>query len=139
MLLLVSGKSGGNLTQTTCCHPQVLSMFDSDLDFKKNRVRLWRPGTVAELAGSEGLEEVPAAVLNESGGAAGCLICGHVATSCLICGHVATSCLICGHEATSCLNSSSIGLGNILCMIPGCGTWYVSCQLCNIFCFTSEQ
>lgn len=102
MLLLVSGKSGGNLTQTTCCHPQVLSMFDSDLDFKKNRVRLWRPGTVAELAGSEGLEEVPAAVLNESGGAAGCLICGHV--------------------ATSCLNSSSIGLGYILCMIPGCGT-----------------
>jgi hypothetical protein len=87
-------------------------MFDSDLDFKKNRVRLWRPGTVAELAGSEGLEEVPAAVLNESGGAAGCLICGHVATSCLICGHV----------ATSCLNSSSIGLGNMLCMIPGCGT-----------------
>lgn len=45
-------------------------MFDSDLDFKKNRVRLWKPGTVAELAASEGLEEVPAAVLNESGGAA---------------------------------------------------------------------
>jgi hypothetical protein len=51
-------------------------MFDSDLDFKKNRVRLWRPGTVAELAGSEGLEEVPAAVLNESGGAVCCMVSG---------------------------------------------------------------
>lgn len=46
---------------------QVLSMFDSDLDFAHNRVRLWTPGTVAQLAASEGLVEVPAAVLNESG------------------------------------------------------------------------
>lgn len=46
---------------------QVLSMFDSDLDFKGNRVRLWQPGTVAELAAADGLVEVPAAVLNESG------------------------------------------------------------------------
>lgn len=46
---------------------QVLSLFDSDLDFKKNRVRLWKPGTIAELAAAEGLEELPAAVLNESG------------------------------------------------------------------------
>jgi hypothetical protein len=42
-------------------------MFDSDLDFKGNRVRLWQPGTVAELAAADGLVEVPAAVLNESG------------------------------------------------------------------------
>jgi hypothetical protein len=45
----------------------MLSLFDSDLDFKSNRVRLWQPGTIAELAESEGLVEVPAAVLNESG------------------------------------------------------------------------
>lgn len=56
-----------------CCWPcclllQMLSLFDSDLDFKNNRVRLWQPGTVAQLAASEGLVEVPAAVLNESGG-----------------------------------------------------------------------
>ena len=44
-------------------------MFDSDLDFKNNRVRLWKPGTIAEIAASDGLVEVPAAVLNESGGA----------------------------------------------------------------------
>ena len=46
---------------------QMLSLFDADLDFKSNRVRLWRPGTIAEVAASEGLVEVPAAVLNESG------------------------------------------------------------------------
>lgn len=46
---------------------EMLSLFDSDLDFKNNRVRLWQPGTVADLAESEGLVEVPAAVLNESG------------------------------------------------------------------------
>lgn len=51
---------------------QMLSLFDSDLDFKNNRVRLWQPGTVAQLAASEGLVEVPAAVLNESGGTMSC-------------------------------------------------------------------
>lgn len=51
-----------------CWLLQMLSLFDSDLDFKNNRVRLWQPGTVAQLAASEGLLEVPAAVLNESGG-----------------------------------------------------------------------
>jgi hypothetical protein len=46
---------------------EVLQLFDSDLDFDKSRVRLWRPGTVGALAESQGLLEVPAAVLNETG------------------------------------------------------------------------
>lgn len=50
---------------------QMLSLFDADLDFKSSRVRLWRPGTIADVAASEGLVEVPAAVLNESGGTDG--------------------------------------------------------------------
>jgi hypothetical protein len=61
--------SGGDNLRTTFTSPsQVLSMFDSDLDFAKSRVRLWQPGTVSELAAQDGLVEVPAAVLNESGG-----------------------------------------------------------------------
>lgn len=54
---------------------QALSLFDADLDFAAKRVRLWQPGTIADLAASEGLVEVPAAVLNESGGLGGGAMC----------------------------------------------------------------
>eukprot|EP00879_Flechtneria_rotunda_P012157 GHRR01012697.1.p1 GENE.GHRR01012697.1~~GHRR01012697.1.p1 ORF type:complete len:211 (+),score=60.25 GHRR01012697.1:694-1326(+) len=46
---------------------EVLQLFDTDLDFNKSRVRLWAPGTAANVAYAEGMVEVPAAVLNESG------------------------------------------------------------------------
>eukprot|EP00882_Tetradesmus_deserticola_P001300 GHRQ01001405.1.p1 GENE.GHRQ01001405.1~~GHRQ01001405.1.p1 ORF type:complete len:396 (+),score=134.85 GHRQ01001405.1:46-1233(+) len=46
---------------------EVLALFDTDLDFDRSRVRLWQPGSVGPLAGSQGLVEVPAAVLNETG------------------------------------------------------------------------
>ena len=41
---------------------ELLSLFDADLDFPKNRIRLWEPGT----ADTSGLVEIPAAVVNES-------------------------------------------------------------------------
>ncbi|KAF6250944.1 hypothetical protein COO60DRAFT_1298685 [Scenedesmus sp. NREL 46B-D3] len=46
---------------------EVLQLFDTDLDFDQARVRLWQPGAVGSLASSQGLVEVPAAVLNETG------------------------------------------------------------------------
>jgi hypothetical protein len=47
---------------------EVLQLFDTDLDFDRSRVRLWQPGAVGALADGQGLVEVPAAVLNETGG-----------------------------------------------------------------------
>eukprot|EP00878_Enallax_costatus_P026920 GHUV01028932.1.p1 GENE.GHUV01028932.1~~GHUV01028932.1.p1 ORF type:complete len:220 (-),score=61.96 GHUV01028932.1:1024-1683(-) len=46
---------------------EVLQLFDTDLDFNKSRVRLWQPGSVGQIAAADGLVEVPAAVLNETG------------------------------------------------------------------------
>uniref|UniRef100_A0A383VMM9 Peptidase A2 domain-containing protein n=1 Tax=Tetradesmus obliquus TaxID=3088 RepID=A0A383VMM9_TETOB len=46
---------------------EVLQLFDTDLDFDRSRVRLWQPGAVGALAERQGLVEVPAAVLNETG------------------------------------------------------------------------
>mmetsp|Transcript_4399 Transcript_4399/g.9518 ORF Transcript_4399/g.9518 Transcript_4399/m.9518 type:complete len:435 (-) Transcript_4399:203-1507(-) len=41
---------------------ELLSLFDADLDFPRNRIRLFEPGT----ADASGLVEIPAAVVNES-------------------------------------------------------------------------
>ena len=46
---------------------ELLDMFDADLDFPKNRLRLWSPGTAAGAASQAGLVEIPDAVLNETG------------------------------------------------------------------------
>eukprot|EP00899_Mesostigma_viride_P006454 jgi/Mesvir1/1580/Mv14549-RA.1 len=46
---------------------ELLSMFDTDLDFPKDRLRFWVPGQGVEAAAADGLIEVPAAVLNETG------------------------------------------------------------------------
>jgi len=46
---------------------ELLDMFDTDLDFPKNRLRLWSPGTAAGAASKAGLVEIPDAVLNETG------------------------------------------------------------------------
>ena len=46
---------------------EVLSLFDTDLDFPGSRIRLWSPGDGAAVAANTGLVEVPAAVLNETG------------------------------------------------------------------------
>lgn len=42
-------------------------MFDTDLDFPHNRLRLWAPGAGVAAAEKDGLVPVPAAVLNETG------------------------------------------------------------------------
>lgn len=41
---------------------ELLQMYDVDLDFPKNRIRFWKPGT----ADTSGLVEIPAVVINES-------------------------------------------------------------------------
>lgn len=48
---------------------EMLSLFDVDFDFSKNRVRFWRPASAAKAALKEGrrLVEIPAAVINETG------------------------------------------------------------------------
>lgn len=42
---------------------EVLSQFDVDFDFPKNRIRFWKPRT----AKKSGLDEIPAVVINETG------------------------------------------------------------------------
>ena len=42
---------------------ELLSQFDVDFDFPKNRLRLWQPGTTD----TTGLVEIPAVVINETG------------------------------------------------------------------------
>lgn len=42
---------------------ELLSLFDVDFDFPNNRIRFWKPGTVDR----DGLLEIPAAVINETG------------------------------------------------------------------------
>ncbi len=42
---------------------ELLSMFDVDFDFPKNRIRFWNPGT----AEKKSLDEIPAVVINETG------------------------------------------------------------------------
>lgn len=44
---------------------EMLQLFDADFDFPKGKLRLWPPGTAVSL--NEGLVQIPAAVLNESG------------------------------------------------------------------------
>lgn len=46
---------------------ELLDQFDTDLDFPKNRLRLWSPGTAAGAASKAGLVTIPDAVLNETG------------------------------------------------------------------------
>lgn len=42
---------------------ELLSIFDVDFDFPKNRIRFWKPGT----SDKKGLDEIPAVVINETG------------------------------------------------------------------------
>jgi hypothetical protein len=44
---------------------EMLSLFDVDFDFPKGRVRFWKPGTAVDSA--DGLVEIPAVVINETG------------------------------------------------------------------------
>ncbi|CAB9511020.1 expressed unknown protein [Seminavis robusta] len=47
---------------------EALSLFDLDLDFPAGRIRLWKPGTAGKQAAvKNGLVEIPAVVINESG------------------------------------------------------------------------
>mmetsp|Transcript_1249 Transcript_1249/g.2468 ORF Transcript_1249/g.2468 Transcript_1249/m.2468 type:complete len:462 (-) Transcript_1249:326-1711(-) len=46
---------------------EALRLFDVDLDFPAGRIRLYRPGTVREVAQMAGLVEIPAVVINETG------------------------------------------------------------------------
>ncbi len=45
---------------------EVLERFDVDLDFPAGRLRLWKPGTVREVAKKEGLANIDAVVVNET-------------------------------------------------------------------------
>ena len=47
---------------------ELLSMFDVDFDFPKNRLRLWKPGSVREVAEiTERMVAIDAVVVNETG------------------------------------------------------------------------
>mmetsp|Transcript_31703 Transcript_31703/g.67186 ORF Transcript_31703/g.67186 Transcript_31703/m.67186 type:complete len:458 (-) Transcript_31703:143-1516(-) len=45
---------------------EVLERFDVDLDFPAGRLRLWKPGTVREVAKKEGFANIDAVVVNET-------------------------------------------------------------------------
>jgi len=46
---------------------EMIDLFDVDFDFAAGRIRFWAPGTAAAAASQDGLEAIPAAILNESG------------------------------------------------------------------------
>jgi hypothetical protein len=46
---------------------ELLSQFDVDFDFPKGRLRLYKPGTAVTSAKLEGMAEIPAVVINETG------------------------------------------------------------------------